>query len=1015
MRFTDIFIKRPVLATVVSLLILLFGLRAIYSLPLRQYPQMQNTVITVATSYPGASSQLVQGFITTPLEKSIASAGGIDYISSTSDLGTSTIEVHIKLNYNPDTAFTDVMSKVQAVMNQLPKAAENPVITKSTGDQIALMYMSFNSDKMTPEQITDYISRVIQPKFETVSGVSQAQIMGGYVFAMRIWLNPKKMAAFNVNSTDIQNALSQNNFQAAAGKTKGVYVAYSIKANTDLTSAKQFRNIVVKSQNGQVVRLADVAKVQLGSDNYDSSVTFNGKKGTFVGITATPTANPLNVIAQIRKMMPRLQKQFPPTLKAHIVYDSTAYIRSAINEVLYTLIEATIIVIIVIFLFLGSIRSVMIPVITIPLSLIGVASLMLALGYSINLLTLLAMVLAIGLVVDDAIVVVENIHRHIDEGIPIFKAAILGAREIATPVIAMTITLAAVYAPIGFMGGMTGALFKEFAFTLASAVIISGVIALTLSPMLCSKVLSRDQGKLATTIDLIFEKIKNFYSRWLHGALNYRPVTAVFAIVILASCYFLYANTQKQLAPTEDQSAIFVLGTAPQYANLNYVTKFTKQMQNIFAKLPETKDYFVVNGMGATNKVIAGEILKPWNERKLTQAKIQPIIQKQLNQIAGLKASAFPLPALPGSGGGLPIQFVVSTTAGGYQQLYQLSQKITNKAKKSGMFIFIDNSLKYNKPQLDININNTKAAELGLSMQDIATTLATNLGGNYVNYFSMENRSYKVIPQILRNYRLNSNDLKNIYIKAANGDMVPLSTIITIKRAVEPNSLTRFQQLNSATIQGVMMPGLSMGTGLAYLQKIANQTLPKGYNYNYSGQSRQFIQEGSALVVALFFAIIIIFLVLAAQFESFRDPCVILISVPMSICGALIPLNLGAASINIYTQIGLITLVGLITKHGILMVEFANKIQQNEGLPIREAIEKAAGIRLRAILMTTLSMVFGVMPLVFATGAGAASRFNIGLVIATGMSIGTIFTLFVVPTMYTFFAKDHTKKIQEDT
>jgi multidrug efflux pump len=1012
MKFTDLFIRRPVLATVVSLLILLFGLRAINTLPLRQYPKMDNTVITVTTSYPGASSQLIQGFITTPIEKSVASADGIDYMTSSSTMGISTITIHVLLNFDPNKAFTDVMSKVQAVMNQLPKAAENPVITKSTGDQIALMYLSFNSDKMTPEQITDYLTRVVQPRLETVQGVSQAQLLGGYVFAMRIWLNPQKMAAFHVTPTDVTNALAANNFQAAAGRTKGVYVAYEIKANTDLHTKKQFQDIVVRSQDGQVVRLRDVSKVQLGAENYDSSVYFNGKQGTFISITATPTANPLDVISQIRGKLPQLEKEFPPTLTGHVVYDATVYIRSAIHEVVKTLIEATIIVIIVIFLFLGSLRSVLIPIITIPLSLIGVTSLMLALGYSLNLLTLLAMVLAIGLVVDDAIVVLENIHRHIEEGKTPFQASIIGAREIATPVISMTITLAAVYAPIGFMGGLTGALFKEFAFTLASSVVISGVIALTLSPMMCSKILQRDQGRFANLVDVTFNKCRTFYERRLHGSLNYRPVTALFAIVVLLSCYFLYANTQKQLAPTEDQSAVFVSATAPEYANLDYVEKFTNQIQQIFKKLPQTQDYFIVNGMGTVNNVIAGEILKPWDDRKLSQQKLQPIIQKALHGIAGLKASVFPLPSLPGNSGGLPIQFIISTT-GGYQQLFQLSEQIEEKAKKSGLFIFTDNSLKYNKPQLVIDINNTKVAELGLTMQDIAHALSTNLGGNYVNYFSMENRSYKVIPQILRKYRLNPERLNHIYVRAANNQMIPLSTVVTIKHSVEPNALARFQQLNSATIGAMMMPGLTIGEGLAYLQTAAQQILPKGFSYNYAGESRQYVKEGSALIFALFFAIIIIFLVLAAQFESFRDPVVILISVPMSICGALIPLNLGAASINIYTQIGLITLVGLISKHGILMVEFANKLQENEGLSIRDAIEKAAGIRLRAILMTTLSMIFGVLPLILATGAGAVSRFDIGLVIASGMFIGTLFTLFVVPTMYTFFARDHNKKQPE--
>lgn len=1009
MNFTDIFIKRPVLATVISLLIFLLGLRAIFDLPVSEYPKMENTVVTVTTSYPGASAEIIQGFITTPIQKSVAGADGIDYLTAESTQGTSTIKAYIKLNYDSNAAFTDIMSKVSEVRADLPRDARDPVIRKDTGSTIALMYLGFNSDVLTPGQITDYLTRVVQPKLETVSGIAQAQIIGGQTFAMRIWLNPQKMAAFNVTPQDVNNALAQNNFQSAAGQTKGELVAFNINAATDLHDEKQFQQLVVKTNNGALIRMQDVALVELGSQTYDSSVIFNGKKAVFLGIYPTPNANPLALIENVRKLLPDIQKDLPPGLSAQVVYDATKYINSSINEVIKTIIEATIIVVLVIFLFLGAIRSVTIPVVTIPLSLVGVCTFMLFLGYSINLLTLLAMVLAIGLVVDDAIVVVENIHRHIEDGMKPYDAAIKGAREIATPVITMTITLAAVYAPIGFMKGLTGSLFKEFAFTLAGTVIISGVVALTLSPMMCSKVLNAQisRSRFVSFIERNFERGKVLYQRRLHSVLDYRPVTLLFAIVVLVSCYFLFTGSTQELAPEEDQSVVFVMANAPQYANIDYITSFTNSFNKIFEGLPETKDYFVINGAGSAD-VFAGVILKPWEERKRTQKQIIPLLQEQLNQIAGLKVAVFPRPPLPSSDNGLPVQFVI-TSIGGYQNLYQVAHQLEDLATKSGMFLFVDSSLKYDKPELEININRSKAGLLGLNMEDIGSALATSLGGNYINLFSVEGQSYQVIPQVLRNFRLNPHEIEGIYVKAATGALVPLSTVISTELTVQPNSLTQFQQQNAALITGFPTPGVTLGQSLKYLQEQAEKILPKGMNYDYAGQSRQFVQEGSALLYSFFFALIVIFLVLAAQFESFRDPLIVLISVPMSICGALIPIYLGAATINIYTQVGLITLIGLISKHGILMVDFANKLQINEGLSIRDAIEKAASIRLRPILMTTAAMVLGVFPLIFASGAGAKSRFDIGLVIATGMFIGTMFTLFVVPTMYSLIARDHAK------
>ncbi len=1011
MRFTDIFIKRPVLASVVSLLILLFGANSLNTIQIRQFPKMDNTVITITTSYPGADADTIAGFITSPIEQSVASAEGIDYLISSSSTGVSTITCKIKLNFNPNVAFTDIMSKVSQVQNQLPKAAMLPVINKSSDSSSALLYMSFSSDEMTSQQITDYVARVIQPQFETVDGVASADILGAKTYSMRIFLNPKKMAAYRVTPNDVYSALQNNNFQTAAGNTKGQYVQINIRANTDLSKEREFQNIIIKNNQNSVVRLKDIAKVVLGSQSYDSEVTFNGKKAVFLAISPTPTANPLTVISGVKKLIPAVVKNFPPTLKSSIVYDATQYIRASILEVIETLIEAAVIVIFVILLFLGSFRTVLIPIVTIPLSLIGVFTFMLALGYSLNLLTLLALVLAIGLVVDDAIVVVENIYRHVEEGKKPFEAALIGAREIAIPVISMTITLAAVYAPIGFMGGLTGSLFKEFAFTLASTVIISGIIALTLSPMMCSKLLSHDisEVRLVQIIDRVFDRLKKRYERLLTSILSYRPPIVLLALVVFLSLPYLYATTSKETAPQEDQGFFLVSGTAPQYSSIDYVSRFANSFNKIFQNMKATQDYFIVNSPGST---FSGIVLKPWDKRKQSQFELKGPLQNSLDTIAGLQTYAIIPPSLPGGGGGTPIEFVITSTSD-FKTLYDLTEQIRKKAQKTGQFIFLANSLSFDKPVATLKINRNIASELGLDMRTIGGALSSALSGGYVNFFSLESRSYEVIPQLERRFRLTPEQLEHIYVRTKSNHMVALSTFTTISYSNQPNELSHFQQLNSATLNGIPMIGVPLGDALGVLQNIADSVLPKGFSYNYGGQSRQYIQEGNTLLFVFLLSTIVIFLVLAAQFESFRDPLTVLVSVPLSICGALIPLNLGLATINIYTQVGLITLIGLISKHGILITEFANQLQIQEGLSIKNAVIKAASVRLRPILMTTAAMVFGVVPLLLATGAGAMSRYNIGLVISSGMVIGTLFTLFVVPTMYTFFANNHHQPKQD--
>lgn len=1006
MSFTDIFIKRPVLSVVVSALILLIGLQAAFKLPIRQYPKLSNTVVTITTAYPGASPDLMQGFITTPIEQAVASAEGVDYMTSSSVQGTSTIQVFIKLNSDPNAALTEVLSKVNSVKYLIPKEANDPVILKSTGQTTAVMYIGFASDELGGSAISDYLTRVVQPILSTVDGVASADILGGQTFAMRIWLDPVRMAGRGVSSADLAAAIQANNFQAAAGQTKGYLTVSNVSTNTDLTNLDQFKRMTVKAKDGALVRIEDIATVELAAQSTDASVAMNGQQAIFIGVQSTPQGNPLNIVKGVRALFPELQRNLPPSMKMTVAYDSTKFIQSSIDEVEKTLIEAVGIVVVVIFLFLASFRSVIIPVVTIPLSLVGVCIFMTSLGFSINLLTLLAMVLAIGLVVDDAIVVVENIHRHLEEGKSPVQASLQGAREIVGPVISMTITLAAVYAPIGFLGGVTGALFKEFAFTLAGSVIVSGVIALTLSPMMCSVLLTHvEQGRFARLVDGIFQSVTRWYGRQLDRSLDYRPITALFAATILGLVGFMFLNTNKELAPEEDQGILFSITKAPKYANIDYLNYYGKRLDAVFAKFPETDLRFVINGTPTPSQGIAGMILKPWDERKRSSTAMKQEVQNELSKIEGVSAFAFNLPALPGGPGGLPIQMVINSTQS-FRTVYEQMQKLKDAARKSGLFIVSDSDLDFNQPVVRVKIDRAKANELGITMQQIGNTLAVMLGGNYINRFNLEGRSYQVIPQVPRDKRLSPEMLDNYYVPAPGGSQVPLATLVSIETATDPNALTHYNQLNSATFSAVAMPGVTMGTAVEFLENQAKQ-LPAGFNHDFLADSRQYVQEGNQIVVAFGFAVIIIFLVLAAQFESIRDPLVILISVPMAISGALIPLFFGMATLNIYSEVGLLTLVGLISKHGILMVEFANELQLKEGLDRRSAIEMAARVRLRPILMTTAAMVAGLLPLLTAHGAGAASRFSIGLVVVAGMSIGTLFTLFVLPAVYSAIATDH--------
>lgn len=1020
MNYTDFFIQRPVLASVISLFILALGLRSLGLLPIRQFPYTENAVITVSTAYVGADPEVIAGFITTPLERSIAKIDGIDYMTSSSIQNLSNIQINLLLNYSPSTALADVNSKISAVLDQLPRNSRPPVVSISIGQTISAMYIGFYSDVLAPNQITDYLVRMVQPRFQAINGVQNAELRGERELAMRIWLDPNKLAGYGLTPADIGLALAANDFVSAVGRTDGNMFTVGLSATTGLSTVEEFKRMNIKSKNGAFIRLGDIAKVALGATNYDSSVSFSGQRAVYLGIQIAPSANLLDVIKEVKQLLPQIQQQLPQGLQAKIVYDSTEFVNSSIHEVLVSLAEAMIIVTGVIFLFLGSFRSVLIPLITIPLSLIGTFFIMLVLGYSINLLTLLAFILAIGLVVDDAIIIVENIQRHMEQGMPRLEAAMLGTRELANPIIAISIVLIAVYVPIGFLSGLTGALFSEFAFTLAGAVGISAIIALTLSPMMCSKLLKipsiengkiNHQHKLVNTINHYFDKLRVHYYRGLHDSLNNLPVTLLFAILILISIYFLYSTSKSELAPQDDQGIIISQITTAPNASLEQTQLYSNQVNRFFSSFKETSGTFQIDGINGLNSSIVGMRLKPWDQRSLTSNDLMPLLQQGLDKVTGANVAAFQLPPLPGARG-LPVQFVIGTTES-FDNLNRISEAFLAKAKASGLFLFIDTDLKIDKAQTKIVLDRDKISDFGLTMQEVSSSLAAALSQNYINYFNLAGRSYQVIPQVERTERTSDSQILNYYIKTANGTMIPLSTVAQLKNVVFPESLNRFQQLNAATFGGVPFPGITLGEALAALNQMAKASLPQGYTIDYGGQSRQYQQESAALLITFLFALIIIFLALAALFESFRDPLIVLISVPMSICGALIfiTLNVGGASLNIYTEVGLVTLIGLISKHGILIVQFANDLQR-EGKTKREAIEMAATIRLRPILMTTGSMVLGVIPLIFATGAGALSRFNIGIVIASGIAIGTLFTLFVVPAMYMLLAARHSEAIE---
>ncbi len=1016
MRFTDLFIRRPVIAIVVNLVIVIAGVQAVRSLNVRQYPRSENAAVTVTTAYVGANADLVRGFITTPLERVIASADGVDYIESESKQGLSTIRARLRLNFDATRALAEISSKVDQVRRDLPPEAEIPILNIESADsQFASAYLSFSSEFLKQNEITDYLTRVVQPRLSALEGVQRADILGARTFAMRIWLKPDRMAALNVSPAQVRQALAANNYLAAVGQTKGSLVQVNLTANTDLRSVKEFQQLVIRERAGAMVRLGDVADVVLGAEDYDTAVNFSGQTAVFIGVWALPNANALDVIKRVRTEMDSVQKDLPEQLKAGVAFDATTYIRSAIDEVVHTLADTLLIVVVVIFLFLGSLRSVLVPAVAIPVSLVGAVFLMQVFGFTVNLLTLLAIVLSVGLVVDDAIVVVENVERHLRLGLRPVEAALTGARELVGPIIAMTITLAAVYAPIAFQGGLTGSLFREFALTLAGAVTISGVVALTLSPVMSSALLRRggeDRG-LPRLVNRAFDRLRATYARHLGQALEVRGPIYLAWIAVSLLALGMFVLSPQELAPPEDQGVIFGVVNTPSNSTLDQVTPSTRAINSAVMSIPESAYTFQVT---FPTGGFWGVVMKPWTERHRSVFRILPEAQAKVGVIPGVQTFPVLPPALPG-GGQFPVELVIASTAEA-SEILGFAQKLQEKAAQSGLFAFpplID--VKIDQPESEIELDRDKVAELGLNLQSVGQDLSAAVGGNFVNRFSVAGRSYKVIPQLLRTERLNPEQLKDVYVTGPEGRLVSLGTIATLRDRVAPRSLNRFQQLNAVKLSGVAIRPLD--EALHYLEDEAGRILPKGYVVDYTGESRQLRTEGNKFLPAFVLAIVLIFLVLAAQFNSFRDPFVILAgSVPLGMFGALtltflkmpnpnMPFwtNGWTTTLNVYSQVGLVTLVGLVAKNGILIVEFANKLQE-QGQSKLEAVKAAAVTRLRPILMTSVATVFGHLPLTLVTGPGAAARNSIGLVLVAGLAISTAFTLFFVPAIYLLIARD---------
>jgi len=1009
MTFTDRFVRRPVLALVISSLIVLLGLFALGKLPIRQYPALETSTITVSTAYPGASAELMQGFVTQPIAQAVSTVEGLDYMSSSSTPGVSVVTLRMELNRDSTKALAEATAKVNAVRYRLPERAYDPVIEVSAGDSTAVAYVGFYGRSLSIPQLTDYLSRAVEPLFSSIEGVAKVQVGGGQKLAMRLWLDPARLAGHGLTAADVAAAVRRNNYQATAGQVRGPYVITQVRANTDLSSVEEFRDLVIYNEGNSLVRLRDVGTVELTAASTQTSAHLAGEPAVYLSVYPTPKGNPLVIVDKIKELLPAIEQNLPPGMKAVINYERARFIQASIDEVMKTLLEAVLIVVLVIWLGLGSLRNVLIAVAAIPLSMLGAAGLMFAFGMSINLLTLLALVLAIGLVVDDAIVVVENVHRYMEQGKSPVVAALLGAREIAGPVIAMTLTLAAVYTPIGLMGGLTGALFREFALTLAGSVIVSGIVALTLSPVMASLLLkSGHPGRIERFAEWLFATLAKRYGSVLGFSLRRRWISGGFALLVCVSLPFLYLMPKRELAPTEDQAAVLMAFKSPQHVSLDYAERVADKWNELMERVPEGQGdiaTWIINGTSSPSASFGGLNLVDWGERSRSEGEIVAELQQTVAEIEGSSIFVFQVAPLPGGSGGLPVQMVLRT-AQDYPVLFEAMETLKQEARESGLFAVVDSDLDYNSPVIQVRVDRSKAATLGIDMQAIGDSLGLLLDEGYINRFTLFGRSYDVIAQGTREQRLTPDSIARQYVRSADGTLVPLSTVVTLDMQVEPNQLNQFNQQNSATLQAIPRQGVSLGQAVAFLQDAVGR-LPSEFTHDWQSESRQYVQEGNALAFAFAAALVVIYLVLCAQYESLVDPLIILITVPLSVCGALVPLAFGAATLNIYTQIGLVTLIGLISKHGILMVEFANTLQVHEALDRRAAIIRAAQIRLRPVLMTTAAMAFGVLPLLFASGAGAASRFGLGAVLVCGMLVGTLFTLFVLPTIYTWLARDH--------
>ncbi|HWB43559.1 MAG TPA: efflux RND transporter permease subunit [Gemmatimonadales bacterium] len=1003
---TDIFIRHPVLAAVVNLVIVLVGWRALTGLPVQQYPQIESSSVIISTVYYGASAETVRGFLTTPIERAVSAIGGVDYVESTSRAGVSTVTVRLKLNHNSTQALAEVTARLQQVRSELPQEAEPPVVEVQRADRpYATFYLSFTSPERTVPQITDWLSRTIQPQLATIPGVQRVtNSEGGQPIAMRIWIDPDRLAALNLAPGDVQAALQRNNYLAAVGQTKGNQVQVNLLANTDLRSVDEFANLIVADREGAIVRLSDVARVELGAEEASLVAKYNDQESVYLGVWPLVGANEIDVQKSLVAEMDRLRPTLPKDIEMRLVWDGTRFMRDALAEISKTLAETMLIVGFAVFLFMGSLRTALVPLVAMPVSLIGAAIVMYAMGFSLNLLTILAIVLSVGLVVDDAIVVVENVERHVREGKSRRQAALIGARELLGPILAMTVTLAAVYTPIGFQGGLTGSLFLEFAITLAAAVVVSGIVAITLSPVMSMKFVHPhgEEGRLTRLVNRAFDWVRDRYARLLDGALQIRWSIVVASLLIMAAAWPLYMFSRRELAPVEDQTHISLFLDAPPDASLAATNRASLDVVKRIRAFPETEFMW---SLTANWGGFGGLVAKDWRERERSTEEMYGEVFGAVSQVPGLRVFPRLDPPLP-TPGQYDVELVLQSDAPPEQMLETVGQ-VVGAGWQSGKFLYVDTDLKIDLPEARVVIDREQVADLGLDLASVGQELGTLLGGAYVNRFNFYDRSYKVIPQIGEEDRATIGPLLDLKIKTPSGELVPVSTFTRIESSTAPRTLNRFQQRNAVRVFGGVQPGVTKEEGLRVLEQAAAAAGGPGVVLDHAGESRQIRHEGGALVVTLGFAVILIYLVLAAQFKSFRDPLIVLLgSVPLAISGALVFSFLDLTTINIYSQVGLITLVGLIAKNGILIVQFANTLQE-QGMEKMAALREASLTRLRPVLMTSAATVFGHFPLVLVTGPGSEARNSIGTVLVTGMVVGTIFTLFVVPVFYSLIAAQH--------